>query len=379
MNLDLVYWINLGGVAVSYFAFAYKSCLLTVAQRNDIGNIVHIVLMLAQYIFQFIILFQFRSYYLYIIVLPIVNLTYNLITAGIATRMYPEYTCAGTIPSDELKPIKKKIVGLALSKISNSLCNGLDSIIISMFVGLIALGKYNLYFYIYAALNAILYVVISSVTSTVGNSMALNSADNNRRAFDKIDFVWRWIITIIASCLINTYQSFIELWQGADALFNDETMKVFCVYFYAQHCIMPVQLYKDAAGLWWEDRWRVLLEGLFNLSINLLLVRALGITGVLLSTIITMLVVSLPWQSKVLFSNYFHAGVRKYLFTQARGLILTIVICEVAFSLSDYLFGGLLLVPSFLCRALFSLVLSNLALFFFIEIRPHIVRQSNLL
>ena len=370
INLSLVYWINLGGVAVGYFAFAYKSCLLTVAQRNDIGNIVHIALMLIQYLVQFIILFLLKNYYLYCSILPIINFLYNLITAGIATRMYPEYTCVGSVPKEELLSIKKKIVGLALNKVSNSLCNGLDSIIISMFIGLIALGKYNLYFYIYAALNAILFVVISSVTSTVGNSMALKSVENNMEAFQQIDFVWRWVLTIITACLINTYQPFIELWQGKDALFDDGIMKVFCIYFYVQHCIMPVQLYKDAAGLWWEDRWRVLLEGVFNLTVNLLLVRTFGISGVLLSTIITMLIVSLPWQSNVLFNNYFHTSVRKYMFAQAGGFFLTLVICEVAFFLAENMFSCLSPFPSLFCRTLVSLVVSNAALYCFYKNTP---------
>ncbi|WP_143786263.1 lipopolysaccharide biosynthesis protein [Olsenella sp. An285] len=363
IDLSLVYWINLGGVAVGYFAFAYKSCLLTVAQRNDIGNIVHIALMLVQYLVQFIFLFVFKSYYLYIIVLPVINLLYNLITAYIATKMYPEYLCVGKVSKDELKDIKKKIIGLALNKVSYSLCNGLDSIIISMFIGLIALGKYNLYYYIYAAINAILFAAISSVTSTVGNSMALVSADSNRLAFEKIDFVWRWVLVVISACLISTYQPFIELWQGSNALFDDMTMTVFCIYFYVQHCIMPVQLYKDAAGLWWEDRWRVLLEGLFNLAINLLLVRTFGIIGVLLSTILTMLVVSLPWQSQVLFRHYFHTSLGRYVLAQARGFALAIVMCAVTFYLSELLFSSLLLFPAFICKALFSFVFSNVALY----------------
>lgn len=363
INLSLVYWINLGGVAVGYFAFAYKSCLLTVAQRNDIGNVVHIALMLIQYLIQFVILFWSKNYYLYCMILPIINLLYNLITAGIATKMYPEYTCDGSVPKNELLSIKKKIVGLALSKVSSSLCNGLDSIIISMFIGLIALGKYNLYLYVYSAIDAILFVIISSVTSTVGNSMALNNTKKNRQTFDQIDFIWRWVLIVITACLISTYQPFIELWQGKDALFDDITMKVFCAYFYIRHCISPVLLYKDAAGLWWEDRWRVLLEGLFNLGINLLLVNAFGITGVLLSTIITMLVVSLPWQSKILFNKYFHTSVKKYMFTQLIGLILVSVICELTFVLSEYLFSELSLVPAFFCRAAFSFTATNLMLY----------------
>ena len=363
VDLNFVYWINLCGVAVGYFAFAYKSCLLTVAQRNDIGNIVHIVLMLIQYLAQFLILFLLKSYYLYISILPIITLAYNLITAGIATKLYPEYTCAGSIPKNELQSIKKKIVGLALSKVSSALCNGLDSIIISMFIGLIALGKYNLYLYLYSAIDAILFVVISSITSTVGNSMALNDTVKNRQTFDQIDYAWRWILIVITACLISTYQPFIELWQGKDAMFDDSTMKVFCAYFYIRHCISPVLLYKDAAGLWWEDRWRVLLEGLFNLGINLLLVNALGIIGVLLSTIVTMLVVSLPWQSKILFNYYFDTSVKKYMITQAMGFILVFVICEVIFALSEYLFGELPLVSAIICKATFSFSVSNLMLY----------------
>lgn len=370
IDLNLVYWINLGGVAVGYFAFAYKSCLLTVAQRNDIGNVIHIALMLIQYLAQFVILFVFKSYYLYIIILPIVNLSYNIITAIISTKMFPEYTCAGNVSKEELLSIKKKIVGLALNKVSNSLCNGLDSIIISMFIGLVALGKYNLYYYVYAALNAVLFVVISSVTSTVGNSMALNSVGNNGKAFEKIDFVWRWMLTVITACLVSTYQPFIELWQGGDALFENLTMTLFCVYFYAQHCIMPIQLYKDAAGLWWEDRWRVLFEGLFNLAINLFLVRTLGINGVLLSTIITMLAVSLPWQSKVLFKNYFCMGVKGFMFTQIFGFLLALGIGGAAFSLSKIMFDNLLLIPSLLLKLLFSLVFSNTALYLIYRNKP---------
>lgn len=376
INLTLVYWINLGGVVACYFAFAYKSCLLTVAQRNDIGNVVHIALMLVQYLIQFSVLFLFKSYYLYITILPIINLAYNLITAAIATRMYPEYACSGSLSKSEFVPIRKKIVGLALSKVSNSLCSGLDSIIISMFIGLVALGKYNLYYYVYAALNAILFVVISSLTSTVGNSMALNSTEDNRQTFSKIDFIWRWILTTITVCLVTLYQPFIELWQGESALFDDQTMKVFCVYFYVQHCAMPVQLYKDAAGLWWEDRWRVLCEGIVNLSLNLLLVSAFGIIGVLLSTIITLLFISFPWQSKVLFRHYFKKGISGYLAAQARAAVLALVVCEVAFALSEFLFDGLQIVPAGIGGLLLSVVLSNGALYLFYRKSPSFIEAK---
>lgn len=367
INLYIVYWINLAGIVVTYFLFAYKACVLTVAQRNDIGNIVHIVLMLFQYGAQFLVLMVYKNYYLYIIILPITNAAINLILAFIATKMYPEFICEGEITRREKKEIQKKIAGLTLSKISNTLCNGLDSIVISSFLGLIVLGKYNLYYYVYSALNAILYVIISSTISTIGNSMAVSNKEKNLNDFKKLNFLWGWLVSWCTVCLVCLYQPFIQLWQGEDALFDIPTMLVFCVYFYVQHNGMVVQLYKDAAGLWWEDRWRVVVEGVANISLNIALVKFLGVTGVLLSSIVTIVFISQPWQSIVLYRGYFKRLSRQFAFDQIKRFIITIIVCILSYFVAQ-LIPALVISRvtffSFLLTGIIVLILPNI--FFFL-------------
>lgn len=363
VNLYLLYWINLVGVVVTYFLFAYKSCILTVAQRNDIGNIVHIILMVIQYAIQFCILILQKNYYLYLLVLPAINCIYNLITAYIATKLYPEFRCEGNIDRDERKSIEKKIAGLALGKVSSALCNGLDSIVISMFIGLVALGKYNLYYYVFSALNAILYVIISSMVSSVGNSIVLCDKNKNLIVFKRIDFIWNWLITWFTACLICLYQPFIELWQGQDALFENGIMIVFCLYFFSQHIAMPIQLYKDAAGLWWEERWRVVVEGVCNLSLNIILVQFWGIVGVLLSTVITVLLISFPWQVSVLFKNYFGKATATYFVYHAKRFFIMIFVCALTFILAELLFIKLPIAIALVVRFIFVTVFSNAMLY----------------
>ena len=360
INLYSVYLINLLGVVVTYFLFAYKSCILTVAQRNDIGNVVHIILMLFQYAIQFVILIVYKNYYLYISVLPVINILYNLITAFIATKLYPEFICRGNVDAQDKKNIAKRITGLALNRVSNALCNGLDSIVISMFIGLVALGKYNLYYYVYSALNAILYVIISSTVSSVGNSMALCGKSKNMSNFQRIEFMWKWLITWCTACLVCLYQPFIEIWQGSQALFDTSTMIMFCVYFFSKHMIMVVQLYKDAAGLWWEDRWRAAVEGIFNLTVNIILVRWLGVVGVLLSTIITLVCISYPWQSFVLYKNYFQKPVLPYAIKQLKVMIIGFFVCAVTYLASQFITGNIIVV--FLQRGIIAAILPNLLL-----------------
>lgn len=54
----LVYIINVLATVISYFLFAYNGCILSVAQRNDLASIIRIIVMLAQYIIQGIILLE---------------------------------------------------------------------------------------------------------------------------------------------------------------------------------------------------------------------------------------------------------------------------------------------------------------------------------
>lgn len=60
-------------------------------------------------------------------------------------------------------------------------------------------------------------------------------------------------------------------------------MRLYKVYYRA---IGLASVYKDAGGIWHEDRFRPLLSGITNLGLNLLIVKFLGLYGIVLSTIV---------------------------------------------------------------------------------------------
>ena len=49
INLSILYLLFLGNTVVSYFMFAYKTCILTAHQREDIISKVNIVFKLGMY------------------------------------------------------------------------------------------------------------------------------------------------------------------------------------------------------------------------------------------------------------------------------------------------------------------------------------------
>lgn len=75
---------------------------------------------------------------------------------------------------------------------------------------------------------------------------------------------------------------------------------------------MMASVYKDAGGIWHEDRFRPLISGLVNLSLNLLTVKFLGLYGIVLSTIVSMVVISAPWITSNIFKLIFKRSAKEY-------------------------------------------------------------------
>ena len=74
---------------------------------------------------------------------------------------------------------------------------------------------------------------------------------------------------------------------------------------------ITVILYKDAAGIWWEDRFRPYVCMVVNLVLNIYLVQRIGVSGIILSTVFS-LCISIPWENYTIFKNVFHCSSGEY-------------------------------------------------------------------
>ncbi|HFM5573152.1 TPA: polysaccharide biosynthesis protein, partial [Enterococcus faecium] len=67
------------------------------------------------------------------------------------------------------------------------------------------------------------------------------------------------------------------------------------VHFFLYEIDQLIGLYKDAAGIWYADRFRPLITAMINIVLNIILVNWFGLYGVLAATIVSVLLVDLPW------------------------------------------------------------------------------------
>ena len=326
INIYLLYLIYLFNTVISYFLFAYKGALLNAHQRSDIENNLSSIVYIGLYVIQMVVLLLFANYYIYIIFLPVSTVVINIVRAILCKKLYPEYMCVGTVSAETKKEVFGKIKALVGHKICSVVVTSTDSIIISSFLGLNILAIYNNYFYIVSALLGIIGVFYGAITASVGNSVATETVNKNYNDFKKLTFVNIWIVGWVSICLICLYQHFMMIWVGEELMFSLLTVSLFVVYFYSWRFKDMLMVYKDATGMWDIDFWKPYVVSALNLLLDFLLIHYLGVNGILIATILSVPIVSLPWETHVFFKKYFQLSPKGY---YLRLLIYTLILIAI--------------------------------------------------
>ncbi len=312
INIYLLYFIYLINTVLSYFLFAYKKSLLEASQQNSYESRINTVASIIMFIFQIAVLFLTKNYYIYIIILPLSTLGINIFRNIIVNKKFPDIVCKGSMSKDFMKTIYKKMGALIGHRIGTTIITSADSIVISAFLGLHVLAVYGNYYYILSSIIAFVTIFYTATTASIGNSLVTSNEEKNFRDFKTFTFLNNWIVGWCTVCLVCLYQPFMKIWMGEEMMFPFHMVILLAVYFYSWLSRRIGLTYKDAAGLWEDDFWKPYVGSVVNIVTNILLVKLIGIEGVVISTIVVMALIYFPWETKVLFTKMFHQGARKY-------------------------------------------------------------------
>lgn len=331
INIYILFLIFVLNNVLSYFMYAYKQSLLLAHQRNDVESNISTLANVIMYVFQIIALLVTSSYYAYAIFLPICTIIINVLRNRKVREMYPQYECKGKLPREIVIDIKKRVYGIALTRICQVCRNSFDSIIISSFLGLIVLGRYQNYYYIMNTIIGFLTIITTSIVGGIGNDIVTKTKKENYKRFLSFMFGYNWISSWCTVCLLCLFQPFMKLWVGSKNMFSFTLVILLCIYFYSLKVGDVVSVYKEATGIFWEDRYRPVVESIVNLILNIGLVLVWGVYGVVLSTILSITLINIPWSAKVLFDSYFYISPRKYFGKVIRNVVNLLVACTVTY------------------------------------------------
>ena len=305
LNLTVLYLIRLADTSISYFLFSYRNCLLDASQRKSRIQRIQSVSKVVLCAVQVVLLMLFKNYYIFCIAIPVIQVAQNLAYWIVSKKTFPQYRCEGSLPKESRKDIMKRVTGLFMFRLSHVLRNSFDSIILSAFLGLEILAIYQNYFLIVTTVVGISSILTDSTLSSIGNSVAMETTEKNYRDFKSFQLLFMWVVGIICVGMTCLYQPFIRLWVGKHNMLSDGLMILFVVYFFTERMGNICFQYRQARGLWWEDRIRPVVDGITNLTLNFFLVQYIGIAGVMLSTILCHVFIDSLWGARILFKHYF--------------------------------------------------------------------------
>lgn len=312
INIYVLYIVYLLNSSESYFIAAYKSTILSACQRRDIISNIGLIVHLFLYLLQVICLLCFRNYYVYVIWIPVFTVIENIVTAIYVNKKYPDYVIEVNYSINSLKEIIGKVKDLFGHKLSQVVTNSADTIVISSFLGLHMVTVYNNYYYLMSAVSGVLDIVYQAILAGIGNSLFSENLEKNISDFKKFAVLNSWLAGWCSICFLCLYQPMMRIWMGEKLMLSFDTVILLSIYFYVWKIRQTILTYKDAAGIWDIDRWKPYIEIMVNIILNIILVQVIGINGVVISTILSMVIVSIPWETKVFLRKLFNQRPDKY-------------------------------------------------------------------
>ena len=362
INIYVLYFLNLTATVLSYWLFAYKNSLLDAHQRRDVSSKISTLTILLQYGVQFLVLGLFKSYYLYVIVVLFTQMLTNVLTAVVVTKMFPDYKPDGKLPKEEVKKINQRIRDLFTSKIGAVVVNSADTIVVSAFLGLTALAIYQNYYYILTAVIGFIAIIFSACTAGIGNSLIVETKEKNYNDLRKFTFLIAWLAGFCSSCFLCMFQPFMKLWMGEENMLPFSAVICLVIYYFVYEINQLMNTYKDAGGIWRKDRFRPLVTAAANLGLNLIMVQFWGIYGVLLSTVLSMVLVGIPWLLHNLFTELFEKKhLKSYLLTLLSYLGISVFACVSCYVLCNIV--TLSLISQLILNFFICLVVCNFLFF----------------
>ncbi|MBO4305036.1 MAG: transporter [Lentisphaeria bacterium] len=344
VDLHILYLIHLVNTSSSYFLFAYRGSVLNAYHRNDIETNVRTVVSLTQYLVTFAVLVFTRNYYFYVIVTVCFTVIQNLLILYESKKLFPEIRPKGTLPAELRKKVIDDVKSIFLHKVGGMITYSTDNVVISAFLGLVAVATYGNYYYVYTSVAGLVWTVYYSMAGGFGNRIYTESRERNFQLFMKLNRLVGILIIGCCGMMTALYQPFLREWtRGRPGLVcHILTPLLMVVFFFVNQSRQVLLSFKSAASLWYYDRWKPIVAGAVNLTTNILFVlylpREYKLDGVIFSTILALVLVQIPWEAHVVFTHFFNAEqARKYRLLQFRFVFLAVL-------LSFLSWGGTMLV-----------------------------------
>lgn len=331
-SIELIYVLYIIKTVSTYF-FAYKQSIFIASQRGHVVNRNTAVFTAIRCIAESVLLITTHAFYVYLITDTIINYLQNIVIAFKANNEYPylKEKVDEKLTVEEKATIKKNIGAMLFHKIGAVVLNSSDNLILSKFVGIIAVGLYSNYSTILTIIKTVLWTIFDAIVPSVGNLCAESSDRKKYKVFRNIQLINLWVSGFCSISLGILINPFISLWIGDSYLLPGSVVSIIIISYYVQTNMRAIEMFRSATGLFYNDRYVPLVQCVINVVVSVFMVKKQGIAGIFIGTICSLLLTTFWVQPYMVFKHIFKVPVIRYFINYIKCTIITILSYMITF------------------------------------------------
>lgn len=313
-NLYYTFLLMLISIVITYI-FSAKTSLINAYKNNYVTTAFNSIALIIEGLLQLVLLYFFKSFELYLMCKIVSSLIQWILTEFYFSKYHKRtLDMTAKLDQDTKNEVMQKTKAMFMHKIGALLVNTSDSIIISTFISVVILGLYSNYTTVVIAMKSVIVLFFTPLTSIIGHLCAGN---DNPKKLKYFNFFYGLNFTIGIVFYLGYYaviDDVIAICFGEGLELTKDISIVITINYFIQFMRQSVLTFRDATGTFYNDRYKPLIEGAFNIVLSILLVYICGVTGVIIATIITNLLICHTVEPYVLFKDGLEMSPKKYYF-----------------------------------------------------------------
>ena len=311
-DLTLYYFIFLFNTVSTYFV-AYKYSLAYAEQKNYIQTNTITITKMITVTLQIAVIVTTRNFYLYLLTAAAVELIQKIFISWYLNRLYPYLKDKNVkkLSKEETGEVVTKTKALVFHKVGDVARLQTDSMIISAFINVTLVGFVGNYNMILNSVANFVNIIFNSVLSSFGNLIATESKEKQYSVFKVYRFFACWVYGFSAVGFFLLLTPFIVIWQGPEKVLAAGAVACILIDYYFKGDRIVLSNFKTAAGVFEQDKYLALIQGVVNLILSIVLVQKIGLVGIYIGTIVSGLIANIT-KPFIIYKVCFEKSVKTY-------------------------------------------------------------------
>ena len=202
------------------------------------------------------------------------------------------------------------------------------------------------------------------MSASIGNMAVTESGDKQYKVFRSLLLLSFWTFGLCVTVLYVCITPFMILWMGEKYTFSMPIVIVLLVDLYLTGMMSPISSFRTSNGLFVQGQYRPLVMAIINIVVSVMLVKPLGVLGVLLGTVISRLTTQIWYDPYLIYKHVFHKSLLLYIRKMSIYSLFTVVCCLTC----KWISGNFFVVNAYvdlLIKAIFSVIFFTLFFFIF--------------